>query len=148
VAQPGAPWVKKRRLTWLWILIPVLVVLVASTAVVGVYGVRLALEPIDETNEFLADISAGRYDEAYEDMCAAARFAGDNPLGRQEQLDNEVGPITSWDINGIEFSDDDVSDVIDVITTGTVVRNGTLYDIRVGLSREDDEWRVCTAVER
>jgi hypothetical protein len=123
-------------------------VLVSSTVVVGVYAIRLAVEPIDATNEYLADISAGRYDEATEDLCAAARLGVENPLAREQELDNERGPITSWNITGFEFPDDDVSDVIDVITTGTVVRNGVDYDIRVGLSREDDEWKVCTSGER
>jgi hypothetical protein len=146
--QPtGAP-VKKRRLTWLWILIPVLVILVTSTVVVGVYAVRLAVEPIDATNEYLADLSAGRYGAASENLCRFALVGGTNALERQQQRDNELGRITAWDIDGIEFPNDGTSELIDVFTTGSVVRNGVTYDIRVGLSREDDEWKVCTVSEK
>jgi hypothetical protein len=147
--QPVGPAPKKRRLTWLWILIPVLIVLLGSTAVVGVYAARLAIEPIDASNEYLADLKAGRYDEAYRQLCTPARFAQTNVMFRDRQLalEDARGPITSYDISGIEFPDNNTSDVIDVITTGTVVRNGTTYDIRISLSREDGEWTVCSTSE-
>ncbi len=146
---PSGPVPKRRRLTWLWILIPVLLVLVASTVVVGVFATRLAIEPVDASNEYLAKLKAGRFDAAYASLCAPARLGETDVAALERRRADDLGRITSYDITGIEFpNSNDANDVIDIITTGTVVRGGFTYDIRVYLSRENDEWRVCSTSER
>ena len=146
-ADPGGPPPKKRRLTWLWILIPVLRVLVAATVVVVVFGVKLFIEPIDATNDFFADLSAGRYDEAYDQLCSPAqravhrsavrRSARSEPSRRSGRITSTTSTASSSQRRRRD------SDVIDATANGTVVRDGTTYDVDVGLEREDDEWKVC-----
>lgn len=145
-ADPGTP-PQKRRLTWLWFLIPVLVVFVAASTVAVVFGARLYSGPIDATNKYYADIRASRYDDAYHQLCAARRFESTlTTFESTQQRENDARPIDSYDFIGLDFPKDDTSP-IDLITTGTVTRNGFEHDTRVGLVREDDEWRVCTIEE-
>jgi hypothetical protein len=134
-------------LTWLWILIPVLVVFLASSTVIGVFGVKLYTQPIDATNEYYAAIRAGRYDDAYQQLCAARRFESTLTTFEATQTrENNARPIVSYDFIALDFPKNDNSS-IDIITTGTVNRNGFDHDVRVGLVREDDEWRVCRIEE-
>jgi len=157
----AGPPVKKRRLTWLWILIPTLLVLVASTVVVGVYVGELVLGPVDSTNDFLADVRAERYEEAYASLCAPARrvITEADFIAQQQESEQTRGPIVSYDINDFEINDDsdafdfDVDDdfadaTIDATTSGTVVRGSSEYDLRATLRREAGDWRVCSVVER
>jgi len=138
---------RKRRLTWVWFLIPVLIVFLASSTVVGVFGVKLYEQPIDATNRYYAAIRAGRYEDAYRQLCATRRFATTvSAFAATEQRANDARPITAYDFIGLDFPKDANSE-IDIITTGTVTRNGFDHDTRVGLVREDDEWRVCTIEE-
>jgi hypothetical protein len=141
---------RKRRLTWLWFLIPLMGVFVAATVVVVVFGVKLFTEPVDATNDFYADLSAGRYEEAYAALCSPAQraFSEAQFVQDQEQTEQTQGRITDYDFDNVEFSntDDDFdSDVIDATVKGTISRDGRSYDVVVGLQREDGEWRVCAS---
>jgi hypothetical protein len=136
---------KKRRL--IWFLIPVLIVFLVSSTVVTVFAVKLYEQPIDATNQYFADIRAGRYEDAFQQLCATRRFGTTvSAFAATEKRANDARPIDSYDFIGLDFPKNDNSPT-DIITTGTVTRNGFDHDTRVGLVREDDEWRVCTVEE-
>ena len=91
--QPPGPPVKKRRLTWLWILIPVLVVFVASAVVVGVFAVRLAVEPIDATNDYFARRPRRAVRRGVRQRCARSRRRS----ARRTRSSVSSSSTTSWD---------------------------------------------------
>jgi hypothetical protein len=136
---PG-PVPRKRRLTWLWILIPVLLVFVASTVVVIVFVTKLVTAPIQTTNDYYADLRDGRYTAAYGELCSLRReeVTLDDFTSQQRSQPR----VQSFDFDNIDFSSNR-SDV-DVVVKGTVTRNGFDRDTHVGLWREDDHWKVCT----
>jgi hypothetical protein len=139
----GRPPPRKRRLTWLWFLIPVLVVFLASATVVAVFGVKLYEQPIDATNDYYAAIRGGRYSDAYNQLCSSRRFTiTQSDFVAQQTRENDAKPLDSYDFIGLDFPKSDDSS-IDIITTGSVTRNGVDHDVRVGMVREDDDWRVC-----
>jgi hypothetical protein len=122
-------------------------VLVAATVVVGVFAVKLFTEPVDATNDFYADLSAGRYEDAYAKLCSPAQraFSESQFVRSQEQQEQLRGRITSYDFDDVELGDDSDfdDDVIDATVKGTIVRSGRSLDVAVGLRHEDGEWRVC-----
>lgn len=137
-----------------------LLVLLASTVVVGVFVGRLVLGPIDATNDYLADLSDGRYSAAYASLCSPARRVQSEREFVAQQRDDEQtrGRITSYNIDSFEFNDNDQVTFnddgdfeganLDAITKGTVVRGGSRYSIRASIRREDGDWKVCSTVER
>jgi hypothetical protein len=150
--QPGGASPRKRRLTWLWFLIPLLVVLVAATVVSGIFGVKLFTEPVDATNDFYADLSSGRYEEAYARLCSPAQraFSESQFVQSQQREERAQGRISSYDFDDIELGDDNGfnDDVIDATVKGTIVREGRSFDVVVGLRHEDGDWRVCATSRR
>jgi hypothetical protein len=153
---PGAGWnepparpPKKRRLTWLWLLIPLMLVLVASTVVVIVFAVKLFTEPIDATNSFYADLRDARYEAAYAKLCDPAQraFSEADFVADQERVESDQGRITDFDFDDVQIGDDDDfrSDVIDATVEGEIVRGGQRYEVTVGLQRDDGEWKVCAS---
>jgi flagellar basal body-associated protein FliL len=152
-SDPGGPPPKKRRLTWLWLLIPLMLVFVAATVVVVVFGVKLFTEPVDATNDFYADLSAARYEEAYAQLCTPAQraFSEAQFVQNQERTEQTQGRISRYNFDNVEFSntdDDFESDVIDATVKGTITREGREFDVVVGLQHEDGEWRVCASANR
>lgn len=149
-AAPGAGWTpppagaKKRRLTWLWILIPVLVVLVASTVVVIVFAVRLITGPVGTTNDYYADLRDGRYAAAYSELCTSVRvrISQSDFIDIQRGDEQTKGRVSSFDFHSSEVHDDTAT------TSGTVDRGGSTYDARVGLQKQGGEWKICAVRER
>jgi hypothetical protein len=124
-----------------------MVVLVGATVVAGIFGVKLFTEPVDATNDFYADLSAGRYAEAYAQLCTPAQraFSESQFVRSQEQDERLRGRITSYDFDDVELGDDNDfnDDVIDATVKGTIVRDGRSFDVAVGLRHEDGDWHVC-----
>ncbi len=141
--QPGPP-PKKRRLTWLWILIPVLLVLVASTVVVIVFAVRLVLGPVQTTNDYYADLKDRDYTAAYGELCAAIQREITPTRFEQIQRSDVAtkGTIEDYDFSSSHIHNDTAT------TTGTVRRAGQDYDARIGLRKEDGDWKICSVRER
>jgi hypothetical protein len=150
--QPGGAPPKKRRLTWLWLLIPLMAVLVAATVVAGIFGVKLFTAPVDATNGYYADLSAGRYDQAYARLCSPAQraFSESRFVQSQERDERAQGRISSYDFDDVELGDDNDFDTgyIDATVKGTVVRDGRSTDVIVGLRHEDGDWHVCATARR
>jgi hypothetical protein len=130
-----------------------MLVFVAATVVVVVFGVKLFTEPVDATNDFYADLSAARYEEAYAKLCSPAQraFSEAQFVQNQERTEQSQGRISRYDFDNVEFSntdDDFKSDVIDATVKGTITRDGRTFDVVVGLQHEDGEWRVCASANR
>jgi hypothetical protein len=159
---PGAGWVppgpgagpppKKRRLTWLWFLIPTLVVFVAAFVVIIVFAVKLVGGPIEATNDYYADVKAARYASAYDHLCSSQRV---NYTRRQfaDLLSRDAqskGRVEEYDFHDSELNSDDDGDTVfsDATVKGTVRRSGTDYETRVRLRKEDGDWKVCAVLER
>lgn len=128
-------------------------VLVAATVVAGVFGVKLFIEPVDATNDFYASLSAGRYEEAYAQLCSPAQraFSEAQFVANQERAEQAQGRITDYDFDSVDFrdTDDDFnSSIIDASVKGTITRNGRTTDVVVGLQREDGDWHVCATARR
>jgi hypothetical protein len=140
---PGPP-PRKRRLTWLWILIPVLLVFAASTVVVIVFAVRLVLGPVQTTNDYYADLRDRDYPSAYDRLCSAVRSEISETRFEQIQRSDVAtkGSIEDYDFSSSHIENDDAT------TTGTVRRAGQEYDARIELRKEDGDWRICAVRER
>jgi hypothetical protein len=140
---PG-PKPKKRRLTWLWILIPVLLVFVASTVVVIVFVVKLALGPVQTTNDYYADLHHRDYAAAYGKLCFAIQR--DVPEGRYIALQasdaRSKGAVDDYDFSSSHIENGNAT------TTGTVTRAGQQYNATIGLRKENGDWKVCSIRER
>lgn len=127
----------------MWILIPVLLVFVTSSVVVVVFATKLISAPIQATNDYYADLRAGHYLAAYNQMCD--RRQRNLPYTDFRAQQSAAGGVDSYDFTGIDFPNAD--SIVDIIATGTVDRGGFTYDARVGLTREDDDWKVCSVQE-
>jgi hypothetical protein len=129
-----------------------MVVLVGATVVVGVFGVKLFTEPVDATNDFYADLRAGRYEQAYASLCSPAQhaFSESQFVRSQEREEQAQGRITSYDFDNVDLGDDNDfnDDIIDATVKGTIVRDGRSLDVVVGLRHEDGDWHVCATSRR
>lgn len=133
--EPPPPPVKKRRLTWLWILIPVLLVFAASVVVIAVFAVRAIVGPIEATDDYFDALRDQRYAAAYDLRCAAFQAQISEPDFEARERQN--GPVRDFDIDGFDRQDDSAT------TDGTVTRAGIKYDVSVRLEKEGDDWKVC-----
>jgi hypothetical protein len=126
----------------LLVLVPLLLLFAAGFAFFVVEIVGLVAEPIDVTNDYLADVRAGRYEEAYARTCT---YAGAAPtleefVNEQRQLDQQYGRLTAYDITGSTLTSSGAR------SEGTWVRGGREYDVAFQLREEGDEWKVCGLV--
>lgn len=133
--EPPPPPVKKRRLTWLWILIPVLLVFVTSVVLIVVFAVRAIVGPIETTDDYFTALRDQNYSEAYDLRCAAFKAQISEPDFAQREQAN--GPVRSFDINGFDRNDDSAT------TEGDVTRAGVNYHVTVRLEKEDGDWKIC-----
>lgn len=133
-SQPPAP-PKKRRLTWLWFLIPVLLVFAVSVVLIIVFAVRAVIGPIEATDDYFALLRQERYAEAYKERCNEFRDQlTQNDFVRREQASGRVG---DFDIDSFDRSDDTAT------TEGTASRAGIDFKVKVTLRKEDGDWKVC-----
>jgi len=123
------------------VLVPLLVVFGIGAALLVVEFVEFLGEPVDATNEYLADLRAGRYEEAYGSLCTVTRLAlSESDFVAQQQTDEqELGRITSYDITTSDVEGDGAA-----TTRGEVVRGGRTFDYRFDLREEQDRWRMCS----
>jgi hypothetical protein len=134
--EPPAPPVKKRKLTWLWILIPVLLVFAASVVLIAVFAVRAIVGPIETTDNYFSALRDERYSEAYDLRCASFQAQiGEAQFALREQTN---GPVRTFDINGFERHNNSAT------TDGEVTRGGIRYQVTVRLEKEDGDWKICT----
>jgi hypothetical protein len=140
---PGAA-PKKRRLTWLWILIPTLIVFTVATVVVIVFAVKLIAEPIDTTNDYYSALKHHEYDDAYDQLCGAlqTRYSQEDFNSIQRSDEGTKGSVTSYQFNEFHIENDDST------VTGDVDRGDTNYNVRVDLRKEDGDWKICGIRER
>ncbi len=89
--QPPAPPVKKRRLTWLWILIPVLLVFATSVVLIAVFAVRAIVGPIEATDDYFSALRDERYATAYDLRCTSYQAQiSEADFARREQANGAV----------------------------------------------------------
>jgi hypothetical protein len=123
-----------------FVLVPLLVLFGVGAVLFGVEVFELYREPIDATNDYLADVRAGRYEEAYAGLCIQTRLSlseADYVAGQQAD-ERELGPITSYRIFESNLDSDG-----DARTSGEVVRGGRSYDEEFVVREEGGRWRVC-----
>ncbi len=138
--EPPPPPVKKRRLTWLWILIPVLAVFAVSVVLIVVFAVRAIVGPIESTNDYFSALRDEKYSAAYDLRCAAFKAQISEPdFAQREQSNGRVRDfnITEFDRTGNRAT-----------TNGDVTRAGIDYHVTVRLVREDGDWKVCEIAAR
>jgi hypothetical protein len=133
--QPPQPPAKKRRLTWLWILIPILAVFAVSVILIIVFAVRAIVGPIEATDDYFSALRDQHYAEAYDRRCTSfqAQISEQDFALREQQN----GPVRDFDINSFDRSDDTAT------TEGDVTRAGLRYHVRVRLEKEGGDWKVC-----
>lgn len=138
---PAPPPAAKRKLTWLWILLGALALLVALAGVLIFVLVRAVVGPVNATNDFLADVKAQHFDAAYGALCkdvkqstTAAQFAT-----QQRGINRTAGPIRSYDINSSNVTNGRA------VTKGTLERARKTFQLQVTLRKEDGDWKVCSA---
>lgn len=148
-AGGGAGWTpgprpKKRRLTWLWILIPTLLVFAVSTVVVIVFVAKLVLGPVETTNDYYADLHDRDYVAAYGKLCFAIQrdVSQDRYVQLQESDTRSKGAVEDYDFSSSHIENGTAT------TTGTVVRSGSEYNATIGLRKEDGDWKICSIRER
>jgi hypothetical protein len=129
---------------WLWILIPVLLVFVASTIVVIVFAAKLVLGPVQTTNDYYADLHRHDYVAAYGELCSTIQrdISRDRFIALQRSDTSSKGPVESYNFSSSHIENGTAT------TTGTVVRAGSEYNATIGLRKEDGDWRVCSVRER
>lgn len=141
----AAPAPKKRRLTWLWILIPVLLVFIGATAVAITFGVKILVGPVDATNEYYAGLHDQNYSAAYEHLCAPLqdRYTESQFVDLQHGDEQSYGQVTSY-----SFDNSDIRNSR-AYTTGTVSRSSSrTRRYEVTLVKEDGDWKVCGIRQR
>ncbi|MGZ6964849.1 MAG: Rv0361 family membrane protein [Acidimicrobiia bacterium] len=148
-AGPGGGWApqgpvvapKKRRLTWLWFLIPILVVFLAAASVAVVFGVKLFTGPVDATNDYYAELKVGNYARAYTHLCSdlQVRYTVSEFDQLQRNDARTLGRIRAYKFDTSNFENGDV------FVRGTVIRSPfNQHRIEVRLVREDSDWKVCS----
>ncbi|MGZ6968728.1 MAG: Rv0361 family membrane protein [Acidimicrobiia bacterium] len=148
-AGPGGGWApqgpvvapKKRRLTWLWFLIPILVVFLAAATVAIVFGVKLFTGPVDATNDYYAELKVGNYARAYTHLCSdlQVRYTVSEFDQLQRNDARTLGRIRAYKFDTSNFENGDV------FVRGTVIRSPfNQHRIEVRLVREDSDWKVCS----
>ncbi len=142
--QPPAAAPKKRRLTWLWILIPTLLVFLVATVVVIVFAVKLVAKPIDTTNDYYSALKSGQYDDAYNELCSPlqSRYSEQDFADLQRSDARTKGRVTGYDFHEFHIENGDST------VTGQVSRGSTDYDTTVGLRKESGDWKICSIRER
>jgi hypothetical protein len=137
-SEPGGPApVRKRRLTWLWILIPVLFVFLASLVLVIVFGIRLFVGPLLATEDYFEALRERDYAEAYSDRCAS--FQRGTSL---QEFEDAHGNLTFGDFEFDNLEDLDLGGD-EATARGTVEVDNQRIDVDVDLEREDGDWKVC-----
>ncbi len=151
--DPAARPPKKRRLTWLWFLIPLMLVFVAATVVTVVFGVKIFTEPVDATNDYYADLSAGRYEAAYARLCTPAKrafsesaFVAEPGTGRARRT--AASPTTTSTTSSWATTATSTATRSTPPSRGPSTRDGRTFDVAVGLQHEDGEWHVCAIGRR
>lgn len=141
--MPPAPARRKHKLTWLWVLIGVLLVLVAGVVVAVVLAVDLFSKPVDATNEYYANIRAGRYRAAYSQVCTPTQASLGFPgfLREQRNRNRLDGRLRSYQFFIGTVNGDDGRAI------GQEHRNFD-RDVEVHLDKEGDTWKVCRIEDR
>lgn len=137
----AAPTPKKRKLTWLWVLLGALALLAALAGVLIVLLIRAVVGPVDATNDFLADVKAQRYQTAYDGLCKDAKQSATSTrfAANQRRLNGTEGPIRSYDITSSNVTNGRA------VTRGTLERTKKTFRLQVTLRKEDGDWKVCSA---
>ena len=123
-------------MTWLWILIPTLLIFVAATVVVIVFAFQLVVRPIEATEDYFAAAPRRALRLRVQRALRVVPGAGD---ASDEFVNRErvAGPVRDFDIDDFDTDGDDAT------TEGTVERGGDVYDVTVHLEKEDGDWKVC-----
>jgi hypothetical protein len=131
-------------LTWLWILIPVLMVFLASTIVVIVFAIKLITGPVETTNSYYSDLRNRDYAGAYTELCGSLRsqISRTGFIELQQGDERTKGRVTSYNFSNSEIHNHSA------VVTGDVERGGSRYSARLALSRENGDWKVCGVRER
>lgn len=104
-APAGGGWAPpppaKRKLTWLWVVLAALAVLLASGTIVIVWFLHTIRGPIDATNLVLRDWRRGDYATAYADSCPKTRASFKLAEFTQDlqYLEKTNGRLVSFDVN-------------------------------------------------
>ncbi len=141
---PPAP-PPKRKLTWLWILLGVLVLIAALVVVAVVLFIRTLAGPIDSTNAVLAQIKAENYAAAYRISCSADREL--YTLEQYEQVfvntTDAKGALVSYDVNYSSVSGSDADVRYDV-----EFARGSSDRLEAEAHKENGTWRTCLFPKR
>jgi hypothetical protein len=135
---PAPP--NKRKLTWLWILLGVLVLIAALVVVAVVLFVRTLAGPIDATNDVLAQVKVENYEKAYRLSCSE-----DRELYTLEQYTQVFvntkdarGALESYDVNYSSVDGDTAEVRYDL-----EFADGTTDRFEAQAHKENGDWRVC-----
>jgi hypothetical protein len=139
------PWVapappRKRKLTWLWILLGVLALIAVLVVTAVVLFIRTISGPIDATNDVLARIKAENYPAAYALACSEdrERFTVDQYGQAFKDTVTERGRITSYDVN---YSSVDGSTA--EVRYDIEFANGDELRLEAKALKENGSWRAC-----
>ena len=128
----------RRRRRWPWLLggVLALVAILITTAIV-VFTVKIK-PPIDAANDFLADVEARDFDQAFNRLCAA-----DQDELTPEILETAFGfgqVADDYDVNFFGVDIDGSRATVDFDSDGV----GNDFDyFELPLRKEDGDWHVC-----
>jgi len=118
------------------VLVPLLMVFAAGFVFLVVEVVVEVARPIDATNEYLADVKAGRYREAYGRTCRY-RPSFEQFVAALQRADDRLGPLVAYDITGVDDTERGT------FTKGTWTRGGHKNRVAFEVREEGGEWKVC-----
>jgi hypothetical protein len=143
---PQAAPPKKSKL-WLWVTLAIVIPVTLCGIGALIFGVFVANEvtkPVDATNEFYKAVKEG---QNLDDLTCQRYLDEDGDLNvDMDDIADIRGDVESYDFNSVE-TDESASDNAAEVT-GTVTRDGTVYDTTVILDKEGDDYKVCSLRER
>lgn len=136
--MPGSEIVeeKPKKKKWPWVL-GILGVLLLGIGGCTFIFVRAALGPINEANDFLADVRDGNTTAAVDSIAPVCR-PGD-PAGIAAELGRLN--ITDFNMNDTTINSSDGEST--GTASGSVVSNGVQTPAFFQLRRVDGDWRIC-----
>ena len=146
-APPPPSWVPRpprphRRRVWIYLLVGAVVVIVGLAVASGTIWVQKVKPPIDAANDYLRDISHGRYQAAFAQLCAQERVDGS-----PRSLADTVHRIVVFGVDSYEVSPFDVhldgnrATVKADLSPG--IGSGDSGNVRIRLQKIDGRWRPC-----
>lgn len=126
---------------WIYLLVGAVVAIVGLAVASGTIWIQKVKPPIDAANDYLRDISRGRYEAAFAQLCARERVDGS-----PRSLAATVDRLVIFDVHDYEVSPFDVHIDGSRANVDADLNAGDFNDtdkVRIHLEKVDGTWRPC-----